>query len=394
MPIEIDISTKVYGLDDTVYRLFPGRGYRHFDVMKQSSVVFLDFPGIGLPGPEGYVRTDQQLDTLVRSEQKIGFVRETNDDLWLDIAVIDEADLGEIRWSRNREQSLEWMNLLYRDIQYGDLVVVPGPVLTKGEDEQWVDEITLIGEIVDDAFVLQQGAPEHILLGCYTARRVRWLAEIDEVDLPIDTRLVLRTPNPLITLRVGAFTNVIGAAHHNVIVGDEFHARFVTRRAEYSALDSYHFNAFVLAVVAVQERILAGEHQPLEDASIYELAARVDRQANLVPIQESSIRSPGYTVLRTTGNIAAVIAVLFQLGLQPEGHLFADVDLHALEFVNSLSDHFDPCEVGIDEAVRDTIDMLGHDRWYQMCRAATLANENDGLHSPSIGVRIEDEVGE
>lgn len=49
--------------------------------------------------------------------------------------------------------------------------------------------------------------------------------------------------------------------------------------------------------------------------------------------------------------------------------------------VNSESKAFDPCDVGIGQAVRDALDIMGYDRWRQMCAAGVKASDNDGLQS-------------
>ena len=44
--VEIDIKTRVYSSHDKAYRLFPGSSYRYFDLMRDESIVLLDYLGI------------------------------------------------------------------------------------------------------------------------------------------------------------------------------------------------------------------------------------------------------------------------------------------------------------------------------------------------------------
>lgn len=69
MGIVIDIKTRVFDEDDAAYRLFPGQGYRYFREMKDNSIVFLDNPGIPLPGDNGYEKTPDMLEHIARSEE-------------------------------------------------------------------------------------------------------------------------------------------------------------------------------------------------------------------------------------------------------------------------------------------------------------------------------------
>ena len=49
--------------------------------------------------------------------------------------------------------------------------------------------------------------------------------------------------------------------------------------------------------------------------------------------------------------------------------------------INSESMAFDPCELGIEQGVRDTLNILGYERWLQIQNACQNASENEGLRS-------------
>lgn len=395
MAIQVDIGTKVYGSDDTVYRLFPGKHYRHFDTMKENSVVYLDYPGVGLPGPNGYLNTHEQLVRLVRAENRKEVIGGRNPNLLEELYFVDEEELGVIHWSQRRRLSLEWLNLLYHDMQLGDFIVLPGPGYVKADYGEWLGGNSLVGEIAGPSFVLDAGVSRDIQLGRYVARKINWFGEVDEAELPRHVRTNLRTRNPLIALRAEPLAHIIGAGHHNLIMGDEFHARFVTAKRDFSALDSFHFAAFALAVVAVCQRMENGGDPLGPDESIYTLAASVAQGDQLVPVQEMSIRSPGHTTLRGIRYVPAVIAILFQLAVTvPAEELFADPGPAQVTVVNTKSSDFDPCDVGIDETVRGSIDIMGYDLWQEACYAALSSRENDGLNSPATRVTTESEAGD
>ena len=400
MGIQIDIGAKVYGLDDYVYRLFPGEGYCHFAAMKDNSIVFLDYPGIGLPGLEGYEETREWLERLVRSERKSSVLWARNPNMMAELAEVEDTDLGEVRWSQRRRQALSWLNRLHCDVWRGDLIVIPGPGYAKTPDGEWVEERTRIGEIAGAPFIINRDTeldlPDSVRFGEYVARRVKWLGEVDERELPVHFRAPLRTQNPLITLRAGPIAHIIGAAHHNLIMGDEFHARFVTDNPDFSAFESFQFSAFALAVVAVCKRMESGEVSLDPEDSIYDLAASVAQGDELVPVQETSIRSPGYITLRGGRLVPALIAILFQLAIataKAEADPFAGPGLSQVTVANSKSEAFDPDAEGLNEAANALLDMMGRTRWQELCRAATVCSENDGLASPSTRVTIAPELG-
>ncbi|GHF59643.1 hypothetical protein GCM10017056_33810 [Seohaeicola zhoushanensis] len=297
------------------------------------------------------------------------------------MAEVAALDLGNTRWSKRRELALGWINGLYHEVKAGDLVVLPGPIGPKDNEVR----NTLVGEV----FGLPERwreAPEPYASAGLLVRRVRWLAEIDERDLDGRTYRSLRTQNALISMRADLLRPVLGAAYQNVIVNGDFLARFQTTGLEFNARESYHFQAFVLAVVeAFSRRSEEGVTDKLQE-SIYAMAASVKRGDRYIPEQDFSIHSPGYTTLKGT-SIVFVVSALFALALEGNAQ---PIDVNgnvSIEFENSVSTRYDPCAAeGIDEATRETLRAMGYDRWQEACRAATAANEDEGF-APRATVR-------
>lgn len=384
MSIVIDIKTRVFDADDKAYRLFPGQGYRFFQTMKDHSIVFLDTPGIPMPSADGYEKSDDMLQHIARVEEKQSFVKANGDNLAAELQTLDAKDFSSSRWGKKRELTLGWLNGLYHQAKIGDLIVVPSPGIMKNEQGEFENAYTLIGEIVGEPERWTREIPRNIGLGRFVVRRVRWLAQVNELELDPHVAVSLRTQNALIAMRAGSFERVLGAAYKNIVLGDEFLARFVTDNPEFTAFESYHFNAFVMAVVAACRSIQNDEGPWANGHSIYDIAASVVRQDDLVPDQESSIHSPGYMTLRGSQILApAVMSALFALALATGAGAdpFAGAGPTQVSVINSESAAFDPCDVGIEESVRQALTIIGYDRWQQMCQAGRKSNDNDGLHS-------------
>ena len=381
MGIVIDIKTRVFDEDDAAYRLFPGQGYRYFREMKDNSIVFLDNPGIPLPGDNGYEKTPDMLEHIARSEEKQAFVNANGDNLRAELAAVDAKDFSNSRWGKKRELNLGWLNGLYHQANVGDLIIVPSPGLYKNDEGELERGHTLVGEIVGEPERWTREYPRNIFLAQYVVRRVRWLAEINELELDPQVALALRTQNAFIAMRARSFERVLGAAYKNVVMGEEFLARFVTKNAEFTAFESFHFNAFVMAAVAACRKIENGEEGWADDQTIYDIAATVHRNDDLVPDQEASIHSPGYLTLRGSALVPAVLSALFALALDANADPFAGTGTEQVTVVNSESAAFDPCDVGIDQAVREALNIMGYERWQQACDASRKSNDNDGLQS-------------
>ncbi len=379
LSIVVDIKTRVFDETDLAYRLFPGKAYRYYTTMRDHSVVFLDNPGIPLPSPAGYSKDRDTLEAICRSELKQSIVYADSNNIRADLAEVDAKDMGSVRWSKKRELSLGWLNTLYL-APAGTLIVIPSPGIIK-DGEEWVRTKSLIGEIIGPAERWTRGAPPNIEAGRYVVRRVKWLAQVDEQELEAGAILSLRTQNVLVAMRAKIFQRSIGAAYKNIVLGNEFLARFTTTGAKFSAAESYHFNAFAMAVVAAMSASEVGKPALPANSSIYDIAASVPENDQHVPEQEASIHSPGYTTLRGLATIPAVISILFALALVPDAQPFAAEGPEQVEVVNSESTAYNPCEVGIEDSVRQSLVILGFERWQQMCQAARKANENEGLKS-------------
>ena len=138
-----------------------------------------------------------------------------------------------------------------------------------------------------------------------------------------------------------------------------------------------------MAVVAARRKIEDEEASWKNRQSIYDIAATVDRDDDLVPEQEASIHSPGYMTLRGGMLVPAILSALFALALDADADpLLPDGSgADQVTVVNSESKAFDPCELEIEQGVRDTLDMIGYHRWLQVKQACQKASDNEGLNS-------------
>lgn len=380
MTAKIDIRARVFGADDHAYRIFPGTSYRHYDAMKDHSLVFLDYPGLPFPGETGYEKDDDMRKSIIRGEQYARVVYRNSDRVGEMMQEIANQDLERTRWSKKRELALAWVNALYHRIGEGDLIVVPAPINRFSDDEM---PKTMVGEVSGPTFRWQPADIEKYSRASLLARRVRWLSEIDDRDLDVRTLRSLRTQNALVRLRAENLRPVLGAAYKNVILDDEYLARFVTTGPEFDARESYHFQAFVLAIVeAYRKRGLPEAAEKID--SIYAMAAAVRKDDALIPEQDFSIHSPGYTTLK--GNsVVFVVAALFATAINAQARPFSeDGQRVEVELENSSSVQYDPCEPeGLENEVRETLDVIGFDRWQEACRAAQAANEDEGFQPES-----------
>ncbi len=375
MSLKVNIRARTFDESDRAYRLFPGIGYRHYDVMKEHSVVFLDFPGLPAPGSKGYPKDDISKEAIIKGERRAQVAYRTLDHAQARFAEIERQDLSNTRWSGRRELALGWINGLYHTAKIGDLIILPAPTrgIFDGDGAK-----TLIGEITGDPLRWSREVPDGYRLAGLMVRKVKWLAEIDERDLDHRTARSLRTQNALVSLNAASLRPVLGAAYKNVVIDGDFLARFITNGEEFDARESYHFQAFVLAVAEAHRRYLEGGDMLTK--SLYAVAAEVKRGDPNIPEQDVSIHSPGYTTLKSPREVVFVISALFAIALANPADAFNTAGQADLTVVNSESPDYDPCSPGgLDESVRGTLEIMGLSVWQEACYAARAANEDDGF---------------
>ena len=390
---EIDIKTRAFRDSETIYRLFPGKGYRYFNVMRDNSAVFLDMPGIPFPEEGGYPKTTDTLQEMAKADERAPKVWnslrrkdyvEAIYELRKDLSEIDDSSPSRYSWSKRASMYHGWMNLLYSNMRIGDVVMIPSSQINRNVLEHRIPPSLLIGTIKSSARRLTSHSDERINAASFLSRPVSWIVEMEERDVANFISPSIRTSNVVVGLNARFLHQVISSAYLNVNIGNEYLSRFTTKSAEFMAYRNYHFSAFAMAVSAAYQAAVEG-NRIRSDRSIYELAASVNPDVAVIPIQDVLIRSPGHTTLRHATNVTLIVSALFALAGQATEE-YRPEDLRNLLVVNSeptREDICDPIKSHIDDAIR----LLGYERWQQLCRAKVLASENDGLSS-ATAVRL------
>ena len=66
--ITVELDAYVLPSDHTVYKFFPGEGYKFYEVISQTSIAFIDVRGLDeLQGPPSNWDDDEVLDTTIGS---------------------------------------------------------------------------------------------------------------------------------------------------------------------------------------------------------------------------------------------------------------------------------------------------------------------------------------
>lgn len=389
MPYIINLRAKVISKNDSIWRIFPGVNYKHYDVMRENSRVFLQYYDAPMPNDGSYEETHELLEVLAYGEARTNAaIRENYPKL---TELTQEAHDQKLSWSQSRKLAKGWLQGLYADARVGDLVVMPGPGWRKSEGSEWLMKSTLVGEIVGEPERWTENGPAGYLAARLLTRRVKWLTEVVDHDLPATTTKSLRTQNTLIKLPAESMDRVVSAAYKNVIVGEEVLAQFSTTNAEFRSDESFHFQAFVMAIVSAYEAYQNGNILD-QNKSIYDLAATAPADHSLIPEQNANIHSPGYTTLKSVTKIPLIVAALYALAAEANAEPFnadGSVSVEVAENVHQQPLDCKPLE-NISEDVKATLAQIGYLRWKQMCKSREAASADGGLTSVAEVNKIEE----
>lgn len=78
-----------------------------------------------------------------------------------------------------------------------------------------------------------------------------------------------------------------------------------------------------------------------------------------------------------------IIAAIYALAAPGLADPFDEHGNATVNVVNTESEVLDPCDpdIGLDEDVRRTLQIIGHNRWQEMCRTRLAASEHEGFES-------------
>ncbi len=315
----------------------------------------------------------------MRSEQTARMSWDSSTHIFEDLNSDDVSPSDLFSWSKRRKQMLRWLNSLHHEAKTRDLIIVPSRGYTTDNQGHFVEMNTLIGEIAGRNRRWFPQSTSRFYPRSYIVRDVRWITTINEFEMHKQTVVSLRTQNAIIPLDPAHLYPVLGEAYQNVSIGDEYFSRFLTSGSAFDANESFHFQAFCMAVVAALSEREEVTDLFTDGKSIYDIAASVSQSDAIIPEQITNIRSPGYTMLRSKNLSPLVIAVLFSLALGVGSELYAKDGPKQINVINSLERSEETCNPDVEEAVMKTLRIMGIDRWREACKAAIIANDDQGL---------------
>lgn len=353
-----EIALDAYALPDDhkVYKVFPGEGYKFYDVVERDNVIFLDVRGLEDLPPNPATWSDDAL------------LRKTT----LDHALRNpphERRRGKPRRRRSAipQRNANFVKGLLLTAKRGDLVVVPPP--------GWKRDV-LIGEILDDpGDPVRVTASDNEVNYTYLGRKVRWRTRVEKRFMRRDLLEKLQTPQAFFPVGESLHEDVYALAYENFVWRDTYVATFRTTKERFTSADnlvaSVWFNGFAAARNASEEgRNLGGGS--FVDAALQPTGADTESELEL------NINSPGTILVRSTSAFALGLMALLPLNAT-EAQRVADgqarITIHAVGGSNP------DCQLQVEAAVADYVRTLGPERLLEACEFGTKARETATLKS-------------
>ncbi len=284
-------------------------------------------------------------------------------------------DYASIRRTKAFSATLGVLNGYFSRAKQGDLVIVP---------PQSVFSNALIGELLDgptDFSVTQ--VP---LWGdeAVPSREVKWLATVPRGDFSLDLQRRFPSPNAFRVLDADARTEVYRIAYGNYSFDGSFSSRFDVTSADFSTKNDYYLQQIFTSIAAICQHIESGYPLPTGIASqSWDPFIALLTDHAYIPSLTININSPGSLALscaRLVPLVAAGLLALTDLGADATWHAATN---DQLVIMNSDAPQRDPCTAQVEQEIREQLNLMGYERWTELCKRALELKKATGLKEKS-----------
>lgn len=348
MSIKVRLDAYVLPDDHTVYKFFPGEGYKFYDAILESQIAIIDIRGL---------------------EELEGDPIDWDDEEVLDLISLDRVSRaiksGGEQPNRLIHSPGDKMNqtflygLLFK-AEKGDLIVMP---------QRGYASTVWIGELVDDevsAIDLKDGDGVYTYFG----RKVKWVGSISKRGFSTDLVDLLQTPVAFFDIGSSNYDQVYRASFDNYVYDRQFVATFRTNKKIFTPKDSFITSVWLELLEVLEQAREDGVQLP-NGASIYDLVIGSDIDEGDRDDLSISVQSPGWFRIRSI--VASPLASLALFALAVQGVPYEDA-IAATTSAKVVRQADDTCMGDVDQSVRAYIELLGKKRWEETCKLATQAD--------------------
>jgi hypothetical protein len=371
----IDIRTRFIPENRKVFFVFPGSGYRHYQMMREANAVYLDVPGFPIPQNRNIAALSDIVERLAIADDVADWHRRG-----MPGDAIPSRDPDTVtarRRSKRRIFLAGIMRGLFSDAAKGDVVIVP--------PKDFQDDV-LFGEFVDDGTECTVVAAPFHAEESIPARGVRWLATQKRITLPGWLEQKMPSPNPVRQLERQYHKYVFDILYERYYFDQQFVCKFGINANDFSTLDNFLVQQIFLYTCALFENNHEENIENISDKSLLEVVSEIEFSAD-IPDQRIEIQSPGNIILYSRNIIPLVTGVLMMLSaLAPAGEVPKNIKI-----VNTADDGqtSKECEVDIAKEVETDLQLMGVQRWIEWCKAEKEARKRTEIQ-PGMQIQLPD----
>lgn len=348
MPIEVALDAYVLPNDHRVFKFFPGKNYKFFDVIRGTSVAIIDVRDLDALGNDPAEWDDDDILTHIAEDR-------------VERAVAN----GEPRPSRlvksvGDKQIQTFLEGLFFTAQKGDLILMPQKGYTTD---------VLIGQLLDaPGRLVTIEAEDDDELHTYYGRRVRWVGTVEKRLFNTQLIDLLQTQVAFFNVGRSHYEEVYRLAFDNFVYDAQFVATFHTAKNIFTPKDNFLTSVWLELLEVLEEA--RQDQSDLPTGSIYELVVDSDIAEDSRDDLSIRIESPGWFRVRSV--VAAPFASLALFAMAADGVPY-DQAINATVTAKIVRGTDDACMGDVDASVRDYIRLLGQNRWEEACRLAARA---------------------
>ena len=355
MAVKVELGAYVLPDDHTVYKFFPGEGYKFYDIIKQTSVAIIDIRGLDELEEEPEDWDDEEVLNLISRDR-------------VERAVANGAERpSRLVNSQGDKMTQTFLYGLLFTAEKGDLILMP---------QKGYTTTVLIGQLLDDAGVIRTiKAKDDDETSLYYGRRVKWVGAIEKRLFNAELVELLQTPVAFFDVGASNYEQVYRLAFDNYVYDQQFVATFRTRKNIFTPKDNFLTSVWLELLEVLEEAREAGDELPI-GSSIYDLVIGSDIDEDDRDDLSISIQSPGWFRIRS--NVASPLASLALFAMAVQGVPYTEA-VGASTAAKVVRQADDTCMGDVDESVRAYIELLGKKRWEEACRLAKQADAETKL---------------
>ena len=363
MADEIEMEAFVLPDDHGVYKCFPGKNYRFYKTMHDTSTVFLDIRGLEALPDNPAVWADADVLAVIAADRVAREIGRLATD------ALVKADSGPTIDKRN----LTFLKGLLLNAKKGDILVVPG----KGYRRD-----VLIGEILDEPGTFKRiEVTEKTGVHTYLGRSVTWRTSIEKRYVSPDLLEKLHTPSAFFALGESMRDEIYQLAYENFFYRGTFVSTFRTTKERFTSADnlvaSIWFNGLAAVRNAAEINRLAGQIDTAElpEGNFVDIALLPTGAENENEL-ELNINSPGTLAIRSASIFAFAAMALFPLDAA-QAQSVADGDTRIT--IRAVGGGDDNCALRVEAAVAEYVRILGPENLLEACEFSKRSRDKATL---------------